>query len=116
MMKDIQEIINFVNQNGIQWKPGKLQIHLEKRKKQKQIPQNWIEQDYNNFILGIINNPKCEVYRYHLETFTQDYFVFGLPNWIAIIGEDCIIETAFEIDRESYYDYLNPKRGYIRVK
>ena len=66
--------------------------------------------------MEIINNPESEVYRYRLETFKQDYFVFGLPNWIAIIGKDGIIDTAFEIDRENYYDYLNSKRGYIRVK
>ena len=90
--------------------------HLEKRKRQGQVPQNWTEEDYNNFILETVTNPEVEVYRYRLPNFQQSYFVFGLPNWVVIVGEDGIMETAFEIDREDYYDYLNPKAGYVRVK
>jgi len=59
---------------------------------------------------------EVEVYRYWLPNFQKSYVVFGLPKWIVIVGEDGIMETAFEIDREDYYSYLNPKAGYVRVK
>ena len=116
MDSDIQKIIDSMIESSPQWKVGKLAVHLEKRKRQGQIPQDWTAEDYNNFIVEIVTNPEVEVYRYWLPNFQQSYFVFGLPKWIVIVGEDGIMETAFEIDREDYYSYLNPKAGYVRVK
>ena len=116
MDSDIQKIIDSMIANRPQWKLGKLETHLEKRKRQGQIPQNWTAEDYNDFIIEIVTNPDVEVYRYWLPSFQKSYVVFGLPKWVVIVGEDGIMETAFEIDREDYYSYLNPKAGYVRVK
>ena len=116
MDSDILNIVDSMVKNRPQWKLGKLEIHLEKRKRQGQIPQDWTADDYNDFIIEIVTNPEVEVYRYRLPTFQKGYFVFGLPNWVVIVGEDDIMETAFEIDREDYYSYLTSKAGYVRVK
>ncbi len=113
---DIQAIVSNMTSNGPKWKPNKLLSHLEKRKRQGQIPPDWTADDYNNWIIRIVTDDSTEIYRYWLPHFQKKYLVFGLPNWIVIVGDDGIMETAFEIDRQSYYEYLNPKAGFLRVK
>ena len=114
--EDIRSVIDDMVRNGPKWKPNKLVAHLEKRKRQEQIPPDWTAEDYNNWIIRIVTDGSTEIYRYWLPHFQKSYLVFGLPKWIVIVGEDGIMETAFEIDRQSYYEYLNPRAGFLRVK
>ena len=92
--KDIQAIIDDISINGPRWKPNKLLSHLEKRKKQGQIPLDWTAADYNDLIAKIVTNDSAEVYRYWLPHFHKTYIVFGLPKWIVIIGDDGLMETV----------------------
>lgn len=115
-VSDISAIVDNMIKNGPCWKPNKLAIHLEKRKKQGHIPENWTAQDYNDWIMKIVTHEEVEIYNYWLPSFKQDYVVFGLPRWVVIVGTDGIMETAFEVDRQNYYDYLRPRGGFVRIK
>lgn len=103
-------------ENGLTWKPGSLDVHFTKRKMSRQIPANWTADDYTNKILSILRNKETEVYSYYQEGFRQKFFVYGLPDWIVIVGEDGIMETAFTVDRDlKYNEYLTEARGYTRL-
>lgn len=116
-MKDIEyKVRQKIITNGPQWKPHSLEKHLKKRKEVEHIPVNWSEDDYNEKILGILNNKETEIYVYYRSGFPQKYFVYGLPDWVVIIGENGIMETAFIIDRQkSYSEYLSEKDGYKKI-
>lgn len=104
-------VLNDVKKNGLKWKLGKNVEHLEKRKRKGHIPSDFTLDDYERVILSIINNVENDVYLYYLKGFIKDYFVFGNGSWIVIIGDDSIIDTAFQIDT-SYSDYLSKDKGY----
>lgn len=92
--------------DGPQWKSGKDIEHLNKRKKQGHIPENWTLNDYNRKIQELCSKADNEVYLYHNEVFKQKYYVFGDKEWIAIIGQNKVIDTAFKVDRMSYEEYI----------
>ncbi|KGG81073.1 hypothetical protein Y919_02595 [Caloranaerobacter azorensis H53214] len=92
--------------DGFKWKKGKLEKHVNKRKKKGHIPSVWTEKDYQNRIMEIIQNKSSDVFLYYNKGFDQKYFVFGDKEWIAIIGENGIIDTAFPPDK-GYDYYLN---------
>ena len=75
--------------------------------------ENWTAEDYNLKIIDILEDVNLEFYKYYMDGFDQVYYVFGLPNWVVIVGENGIMETAFEVDRKSYNDYLNLEDGIL---
>lgn len=111
LKESILFVLNDVKMNGLKWKLGKNVEHLEKRKRKGHIPSDFTLDDYERVILSIINNVENDVYLYYLKGFIKDYFVFGNGSWIVIIGDDSIIDTAFQIDT-SYSDYLSKDKGY----
>lgn len=111
LKESILFVLNDVKMNGLKWKLGKNVEHLEKRKRKGHIPSDFTLEDYERVILSIINNVENDVYLYYLKGFIKDYFVFGNGSWIVIIGDDSIIDTAFQIDT-SYSDYLSKDKGY----
>lgn len=115
MIDKAEYIRKQVLDNGPSWKAEKLEEHVITRKKLGHIPDNWTAEEYNGKILDILNNDTTEVYFYHLPGFDQTYFVYGLPNWVVIIGENGVMETAFIVDRVPYNDYLATTKGYIRI-
>ena len=112
-MKTAEYIRNKIIKNGPVWKENKLEIHLNKRKRLGHIPDNWTAEDYNLKIIDILEDVNLEFYKYYMDGFDQVYYVFGLPNWVVIVGENGIMETAFEVDRKSYNDYLNLEDGIL---
>lgn len=104
-------ILNDVKTTGLRWKIGKNIEHLEKRKRKGHIPNDFTLNDYERVILSIINDVENDVYLYYLKGFIKDYFVFGNGKWIVIIGDDSIIDTAFQIDT-NYFEYLSKEKGY----
>lgn len=101
--------------NGPEWKSVQLaEAHLAKRKKRGHIPADWTLEDYDNKIRQIVENNDSQVYRYRLPDFEEDYYVFGDgTRWIAIIGQNGKLETAFPFDNErKYRSYLNVDNGY----
>jgi hypothetical protein len=111
-----EKIRKSIIENGPTWKDDKLKIHLEKRKKLGHIPADWTVEDYNAKIIDIVSDKRVEIYKYYLDGFNQNYYVYGLPKWIVIVGEDGIVETSFPVDRVAYNEYLNPRSGYFRIK
>lgn len=100
---------------GPEWKSAKLaETHLTKRKKRGHIPEEWTMEHYNNKIRQLVENKDSQVYRYHLPEFEQDYFVFGDGSrWIAIVGQNGKMETAFSLDSaQKYRNYLTIDDGY----
>lgn len=96
------------------WKrPGLAESHLAKRIKRKQVPPDWTMQEYDGKITQLITDPSSQVYRYRQEGFEQDYYVFGDGDkWIAILGQDGMMETAFPLDKPSdYRNYLTIDKG-----
>nr|WP_159444459.1 phage minor capsid protein [Carboxydocella sporoproducens] len=99
-------ISDTVINDGPQWKSGKDIEHLNKRKKRGHIPENWTLDDYNRKIQELCSKADNEVYLYHKEGFKQKYYVFGDKEWIAIIGQNKVIDTAFKVDRMNYEEYI----------
>lgn len=99
-------ISNTVISDSPQWKRGKDIEHLNKRKKQGHIPENWTLDDYNKKIQELCSKADNEVYLYYNEGFKQKYYVFGDKEWIVIIGQNKVIDTAFKVDRISYEEYI----------
>lgn len=100
--------------NSITWKPKKDVYHLNKRKSRSHIPQDWQLNDYNMLIMNILKENENDIYRYTKQSFAQNYFVFADgKQWIVIIGEDGIMETAMIAD--NYSRYLTPSKGYEYV-
>lgn len=115
MINIAEQIRKQVLRDGPVWKPGKLQVHTEKRKSQRHIPDNWTDEDYNNKILDILNNTNTEIYWYYKEGFYQNFFVYGLPDWIVMIGENGVMESAYIVDRGTYNNYLTEEAGYKKL-
>ncbi|WP_247681740.1 phage minor capsid protein [Paenibacillus sp. Marseille-P2973] len=104
--------------NGPEWKSIQLaEAHLAKRKKRGHIPADWTMENYDNKIRQIVENHESQVYQYRHPGFDQDYYVFGDgTRWIAIIGQDGKLETAFPFDNErKYRNYLNVDEGYTYI-
>jgi hypothetical protein len=101
--------------NGLTWKPEKLEGHLEKRKSLGHVPDTWTIKDYENKIREILRDERTEIYWYYKEGFKQNFFVYGLPDWIVIVGENGVMETAFIIDKTLYSDYLVEEQGYKKL-
>jgi len=60
-------------------------------------------------IKNIVNKDKNELYLYYREFFIQSYLAIGdiERNWEVIVGENGVIETAYEIIDASYKEHLN---------
>lgn len=90
--------------NGQKWKSDKLlQKHVNKRIKKGHIPENWTAADYNNKIKQVLQSDNLEVYKYTHnefigEAFDQAYNIYGDGDWIVMVGENGIMETAFPPD------------------
>ncbi len=109
--KKAAELVAFMKRNDPAWKPGSDQHHLKRRKRKGHLPDDYTLDNYNNLIRKLCTSDEHEVYVYHLLGFDQDYYVFGDGvYWIAIIGENGLMETAFPPD--SYSGYLAPEGGY----
>jgi len=90
---------------GPKWKSGKLEQHVSTRRIRKHIPDNWTAQDYNDKILGIIDNKEADVYRY-----LDKYVVFSDGEWIVMMSQEGTMETAFP--PEKFDNYVNKGKGY----
>lgn len=108
---EIQMILNEVNSNGLKWKKGEDEKHLNKRIKKGHLSNDFTLNDYEKIILGIMNGKDNDVYIYYKRSFIRNYIVFGDGTWIAIIGNDAIMETSFVIDGD-YSEYLSKEKGY----
>lgn len=104
------QIIQTYKEQGPLWKPGKDLLHLKKRISRRDLPLETTLHDYNNLITEIVTNSQSDIHIYHLEHFEQRYVVFSVNNWIVIIGEDKVMETAM-ITR-SPERYLSEEKGY----
>lgn len=113
--RDVIMLRDRITANGPEWKSVKLaESHLAKRKKREHIPAEWTMEDYDNKIRQIVEKTDSQVYRYRLPEFEQDYFVFGDGSrWIAMVGQNGMMETAFPLDKPSdYRNYLTVDKGY----
>ncbi|CAH1199295.1 hypothetical protein PAECIP111893_01299 [Paenibacillus plantiphilus] len=110
--KVIQDLLSNMFENGPQWKPGKLEEHIQTRKKYGHIPDTWTAEDYNNKIMSLVRNSNNEIYEYYKEGFSQKYYVIGDKDWIVMVGKDGIMETSFPPTKPSYEGYLAPDKGY----
>lgn len=100
---------------GPTWKQqGLAESHLAKRIKRNHVPSDWTLREYEGKIVELVKEPNSQVYRYHQEGFKQDYYVFGDgKQWITILGQDGMMETAFPLDKPSdYRNYLTLDKGY----
>ena len=109
--KQMIKIIDNLIENGPKWKQGKDIHHLNKRKTRGHIPLDWRLEDYNQLIVDIVKELENETYLYFKDTFEQRYFVIGNKYWLAMVGEDGIMETAFPLN--NYTNYLSNDEGYI---
>lgn len=104
-------LISFIEEQGPIWKINSDTHHHNKRVRKGDIPSDFTLEDYNKLIKQICTIPSNESYVYYKDGFDQDYFVFGDGvYWIAIVGENGIMETAFPPD--SYKRYLDSNMGY----
>lgn len=113
--KDAIMVGKKVAAEGPEWKKeGLAESHLAKRIKRKQIPADWTLEQYHSKIQELVSSSESQVYRYYLEGFEQDYFVYGDGSkWITIIGQDGKMETAFPLDSQANYrNYLTVDKGY----
>lgn len=108
--EQIKVILNSVKVNGLTWKEGSLQGHVAKRIRRKDLPPGTTAQDYEALILNILNNLENAVIFYFEEGFKQDYFVFTNYEWIVMIGENCVMETA--MPPKNVRKYTAPEKGY----
>jgi len=46
------------------------------------------------------------VYLYHKPDFKQKYYAFGDGEWLVIIGQNQVVDTAFKVDRIPYEEYI----------
>lgn len=100
---------------GPTWKQrGLAESHLAKRIKRNHVPSDWTLREYEGKIVELVKESNSQVYRYHQEGFKQDYYVFGDgKQWITILGQDGMMETAFPLDKPSdYRNYLTLDKGY----
>lgn len=86
---------------------------MEKRKKRKEIPEDWRLQDYDKLILKIMNDRENDIHLYYFLGFTQEYFVFDDGHWMVIIGKDKVMETC--MFRKNTSSYLKSEDGYTYI-
>nr|WP_092074954.1 hypothetical protein [Dendrosporobacter quercicolus]NSL49581.1 hypothetical protein [Dendrosporobacter quercicolus DSM 1736]SDN23584.1 hypothetical protein SAMN04488502_11537 [Dendrosporobacter quercicolus] len=117
MINAAEQIRKQVLEDGPEWKPGKLEKHVEKRKNRGHIPQGWTDVDYNSKILEILNSKDVDTYLYHKNGFVQNFFVYAhrKSKWMVMIGENGIMETAYIIDQQPYDEHLSIKEGYTKM-
>ncbi|MCR2823542.1 hypothetical protein [Lederbergia panacisoli] len=112
--REIRNIIDYFNKTGPIWKSSASfhygHIHLEKRKRRKEIPNDWTLKDYNNLILKVMNDRENDIHIYVMNDFFQEYFVFDDGKWMVIVGENKIMETC--MFRKSTSSYLRRENGY----
>jgi len=61
----------------------------------------------------LVTNIHSDVHIYRMEYFEQCYVVFSTDNWIVIVGEDGIMETA--MTTRSPERYLSNEKGYTYI-
>lgn len=117
MINVAEQIRKQVLEDGPEWKPRKLEKHVEKRKNRGHIPQGWTDVDYNSKILEILNSKDVDTYLYHKDGFVQNFFVYAhrKSKWMVMIGENGIMETAYIIDQQPYDEHLSIKEGYTKM-
>lgn len=99
---------------GPKWKSDSaLNNHVKKRINKGHIPNDWSVNDYNNKIREIMNKDNLEVYEYIKnertgELFDPKYYIYGDGEWIVMVGENGVMETAFppDIINGGYSGYL----------
>lgn len=91
---------------GPQWRPGKQEQHLAKRKARRHLPEGATTSDYDQVIVTVLNAADSLVS--HYPHGRKDYYaVSGKAHgalWLIIFGWDGIMETAFPPD--DLADYL----------
>ncbi|PAV27667.1 hypothetical protein CIL05_20900 [Virgibacillus profundi] len=114
IIKKALKVIDGLKKGEINWKAGKGEGHLIKRKELGHIPNDFTLKDYNNLITSIINDGGNELYLYYKEFFNQNYFAIGdyKRNWEVIVGENGVMETAYEIIDTEYEQHFG-KNGYV---
>jgi hypothetical protein len=117
MADKAEQIRKQVLENAPEWKSGKLEKHVEKRKSRGHIPQGWTAADYNSKILEILNSKDVDTYLYHKDEFVQNFFVYAhrKSKWMVMIGENGVMETAYIIDQQPYDEHLSIKEGYTKM-
>lgn len=108
--KALFSIIKKYQKNGPIWKPNKDIIHLRKRINRKDVPTDFTLEEYNQLIVAILSDLQSDIHVYYLATFHQNYFAFSRQNWIVIIGENAIMETAMIATNPTHY--LSSEKGY----
>lgn len=109
----ISRIVRLYKREGPRWKLGKDLSHLNKRKRRFDLPSDFTMNEYNNLIVHIITNKSSYIYLYELTTFTQLYYVFSSDDWIVIVGENTIMETAMHSSNPN--SYLSQEKGYTYI-
>ncbi len=100
--------------NGAKWKSDEaLNKHVKKRIRKGHIPDNWTVDEYNNKIHEIMDKDNLQVYEYIKnektgELFDQKYYIYGDGEWLVMVGENGVMETAFPPDviNGGYSGYL----------
>ncbi|MCA1064831.1 hypothetical protein QTG56_24805 (plasmid) [Rossellomorea sp. AcN35-11] len=112
----IRQIIKLYNEKGVKWKQSSEKhfgrAHLDKRKRRKDLPENWSLEDYNKLIQNIINGDSNDIHLYYLETFSQRYIVFSDRVWIVIVGENTVMESCMPGNPSNYFS-RNPGYFYL---
>ncbi|TWT13144.1 hypothetical protein [Planomicrobium sp. CPCC 101079] len=86
---------------------------MKKRISRRDVPVDFLLQDYNELIVEIVTNVENNIHFYRLYSFHQSYFAFSSDHWIVIIGEDGLMETAMKTS--STERYLSEEKGYIYI-
>jgi malate synthase len=114
LKKTISTIIQAYNASGVKWKitPAKHygKAHLKKRQRRQELSEDWTFASFNDKILNIINGFNNDVHLHYLTHFEQNYFCFSDKEWIVIIGQDHVMETAMIGKPQNYF---TNKNGYI---
>ena len=107
------QVIQTYKKQGPQWKPGKDLIHLKKRISRQDVSVEFTLQDYNKLIVNVVTNVESDIHVYRLNGFHQSYFAFSANNWIIILGQNAIMETAMKTS--SSKRYLSEEKGYTYI-
>ena len=83
---------------------------MKKRISRLDLPLEATLNEYNNLITDIVTDVHSNIHIYHRMHFEQHYIVFSVDNWIVIIGEDKVMETAMisKVPKR----YLSKEKGY----
>jgi len=99
----------------IRWKPGKAQAHLIKRQSRGHLPPEATIAEYEAVISAVLHHPDAVVYVYQ-------YGAVGYPTvvapcegrlWLAMVGAEGVMETAFPPDDAKTYFEQDPKYRYL---